>query len=66
MRYGNVQDMKECLAEHHGRVAAVIMESLHGALKSVYQVLQLKEQCLSHPSFANAGQDVNRNRVLPW
>jgi glutamate-1-semialdehyde aminotransferase len=66
MRYGNVPDMEECLAEHHGRVAAVIMECLHGALKPVHQVLQFNERCLFLPLYANARQDVYRNRVLTW
>jgi hypothetical protein len=66
MRYGNVQDMEECLAEHHERVAAVIMECLHGALKSVHQIMQFSEQCLSLPFCANARQDIYRNRVLTW
>jgi ornithine--oxo-acid transaminase len=35
MRYGNIQDFEECIIEHHSRVAAVIIECLHGALKQV-------------------------------
>ena len=42
MRYESVPDMEECLAEHHERVAAVIMECLHGALKSVHQVVAVQ------------------------
>jgi len=33
MRYGNVQDIADCLEEHHDRVAAVIIECLHGTMK---------------------------------
>lgn len=32
LRYGHIEDMETCLAEHHGRVAAVIIEALHGKL----------------------------------
>lgn len=35
MGYGDIQAMEECLAEHHERVAAVIMECLHGAVECV-------------------------------
>jgi ornithine--oxo-acid transaminase len=49
MRYGNIQDIEECLAEHHRRVAAVIMECLHGALKSVHQIMQFNGICLLRP-----------------
>ena len=39
MRYCQIEDMEECLAEHHESVAAVIMECLHGAIKYFYQIL---------------------------
>jgi len=32
LRYGHIEDMEACLAEHHSRVAAVIIEALHGKL----------------------------------
>lgn len=32
LRYGHIEDMEECLAEHHGNVAAIIMECIHGHL----------------------------------
>ena len=35
MAYCDIKAMEECLAEHHGRVSAVIMECLHGAVKYV-------------------------------
>ncbi|RDL32479.1 uncharacterized protein BP5553_08935 [Venustampulla echinocandica] len=38
LRYGNIQDIEECLSEHHGRVAAVIMECLHGAIKTEIEI----------------------------
>ncbi|KIW37022.1 uncharacterized protein PV06_10655 [Exophiala oligosperma] len=30
LRYGSVEDMEKCLAEHHQNVAAVMMECIHG------------------------------------
>jgi glutamate-1-semialdehyde aminotransferase len=33
MTYGNIQAFKECLDEHHARIAAVIIECLHGQLQ---------------------------------
>lgn len=33
LRYGVVEDIEACLAEHHGRTAAVIIECLHGGLR---------------------------------
>jgi hypothetical protein len=33
MGYCDIKAIEECLAEHHERIAAVIMECLHGAVK---------------------------------
>ena len=33
MRYGDVQEITECIEQHHGQVAAVIIECLHGAIR---------------------------------
>ncbi|KAH7321708.1 pyridoxal phosphate-dependent transferase [Rhexocercosporidium sp. MPI-PUGE-AT-0058] len=38
MRYCQIQDMEECLAEHHEKVSAVIMECLHGASKTSREI----------------------------
>lgn len=32
LRYGHIEDMEDCLGEHHGDVAAIIMECIHGHL----------------------------------
>ncbi|OGE47679.1 hypothetical protein PENARI_c038G09160 [Penicillium arizonense] len=37
LRYGHIEDMEECLAEHHGNVAAIIMECIHGHLPTFEQ-----------------------------
>ncbi|KAJ5923154.1 hypothetical protein N7454_008399 [Penicillium verhagenii] len=37
LRYGHIEDMEECLAEHHGNVAAIIMECIHGHLPKFEQ-----------------------------
>jgi len=37
MGYCDIKAVEECLAEHHERVAAVIMECLHGAVKYVLE-----------------------------
>lgn len=39
LRYGHLEDMEACLAEHHARVGAIIMECIRNTGK--YVALQL-------------------------
>lgn len=44
LRYGVVQDMEDCLRSVHGRVAAVIMECIHGRLPTFAEELEFAKQ----------------------
>lgn len=44
LRYGFAEDMEECLRSVNGRVAAVIMECIHGRLPSFAQELEYATQ----------------------
>lgn len=35
LRFGHIEDMKECLREHHSKTAAIIIESIRNTGKSV-------------------------------
>ncbi|RFU29300.1 hypothetical protein B7463_g7028, partial [Scytalidium lignicola] len=38
MRYGNIQEFRDCIEKHHEQTAAVIMECLHGALLTEIEI----------------------------